>query len=216
MITQPAKGRRPVEAIQHRTKVSAELERRVRKALTKLVKTGAPFTVEDVCNLACVGKTFIYDKRRAELTNAVLAARDASQRSAITTAEEDIDTKTASWRERATNAEALAKELRAVVKERDARIAELTGQLYDPEGSHLADQNAELRKLVQNLKECACLPLHRIERGSVRQRVNTMNLMQPRKYRKTIWKIQRLLERQQKNGWSYISHAAEGFVSGHD
>ncbi|MAS04591.1 MAG: hypothetical protein CL534_07830 [Ahrensia sp.] len=153
MITQPAKGRRPVEAIQHRTKVSAELERRVRKALTKLVKTGAPFTVEDVCNLACVGKTFIYDKRRAELTNAVLAARDASQRSAITTAEEDIDTKTASWRERATNAEALAKELRAVVKERDARIAELTGQLYDPEGSHLADQNAELRKLVQNLNQ---------------------------------------------------------------
>jgi hypothetical protein len=150
--TQPKRLRRkPVEAIEHRTKLSAELELRVRKALTKLVKTGAPFTVEDVCNLACVGKTFIYDKRRAELTSAVLAARDASQREVMTTAERDIDAKTASWRERTMNAESLAKELRAFVKERDARIAELTGQLYDPEGSHLADQNAELRKLVQTL-----------------------------------------------------------------
>lgn len=38
-------SRRPIEAIEHRSRVSAELEQRVRKALTKLVKTGAPFTV---------------------------------------------------------------------------------------------------------------------------------------------------------------------------
>ncbi|MCB0951091.1 MAG: hypothetical protein KDB44_17825, partial [Mycobacterium sp.] len=30
-------------------------------ALTKLAKTGAPFTIENVCHLAGVGKTFIYD-----------------------------------------------------------------------------------------------------------------------------------------------------------
>jgi len=51
------------------------------------------------------------------------------------------------------NAEALAKQLRSIVKERDARIAELTGQLYDPEGSHLSDKNAELRKLVETLSK---------------------------------------------------------------
>ena len=34
----------------------------MRKALAKLTKTGAPFTIENVCNLAGVGKTFIYDK----------------------------------------------------------------------------------------------------------------------------------------------------------
>lgn len=146
-------GRRPVEAIEHRTKLSNELENRVRKALTKLVKTGAPFTVEDVCNLACVGKTFIYDKRRADLTATVLAARDASQANAMVKAENGIDVKNSGWRERAMNAESLAKELRCVVKERDARIAELVGQLYDPEGSHLADQNAELRELVQTLNK---------------------------------------------------------------
>ena len=149
----PRASRRPVEAIEHRSRVSAELEQRVRKALTKLVKTGAPFTVEDVCNLACVGKTFIYDKRRAELKKAVLAARDASQDDLLKRTEGDLDARSNSWRERAMNAEALAKQLRSIVKERDARIAELTGQLYDPEGSHLADKNAELRKLVETLSK---------------------------------------------------------------
>ena len=149
----PRASRRPVEAIEHRSRVSAELEHRVRKALTKLVRTGAPFTVEDVCNLACVGKTFIYDKRRAELKKAVLAARDASQNDLLKRTEDHLDAKNNSWRERAMNAEALAKQLRSIVKERDARIAELTGQLYDPEGSHLADKNAELRKLVETLSK---------------------------------------------------------------
>ncbi|WP_425005034.1 hypothetical protein [Mycolicibacterium sp. S3B2] len=37
--------RRPVEMIEHRATTSAECEQRVRKALTKLTKTGAPFTV---------------------------------------------------------------------------------------------------------------------------------------------------------------------------
>ena len=66
-------------------------------------------------------------------------------------AEQHHERETASWRERALNAEALAKTLRATVKERDARIADLTGQLYDPDGNHLADENAELRKLVLTL-----------------------------------------------------------------
>lgn len=149
----PRASRRPIEAIEHRSRVSAELEQRVRKALTKLVKTGAPFTVEDVCNLACVGKTFIYDKRRAELKKAVLAARDASRDDLLKRTDDDLAAKNNSWRERAMNAEALAKQLRSIVKERDARIAELTGQLYDPEGSHLADKNAELRKLVETLSK---------------------------------------------------------------
>ncbi len=149
----PRASRRPIEAIEHRSRVSAELEQRVRKALTKLVKTGAPFTVEDVCNLAAVGKTFIYDKRRAELKKAVLAARDASRDDLLKRTADDLDAKNNSWRERAMNAEALAKQLRSIVKERDARIAELTGQLYDPEGSHLSDKNAELRKLVETLNK---------------------------------------------------------------
>jgi hypothetical protein len=74
-MSQPSKRRRPVEAIAHRTSKSADCEQRVRKALPKLVKTGAPFTVENVCDLAGVGKTFIYDKRHPELTKTVRSTR---------------------------------------------------------------------------------------------------------------------------------------------
>lgn len=152
-MTSELSRRRPVEAIAHRTTASIDCERRVRRALTKLAKTGTPFTVENVCNLAGVGKTFIYDKRRPELTQAVLAARDASQCALVAQAECRIDNATASWRERAINAEALAKSLRTAIKERDHRISDLTGQLYDPEGNHLAENNAELRRLLVTLSE---------------------------------------------------------------
>jgi hypothetical protein len=143
--------RRPIEAIEQRTRRSIECQERVRKALAKLAKTGAPFTVENVCNLAGVGKTFIYDKRHPELTRTVLAARDASQAAKAMRPDEELHKGTASWRERAINAEALSKTLRAAVKERDARIADLIGQLYDPDGTHLADENARLRDLVLTL-----------------------------------------------------------------
>lgn len=164
---QPVKRRRPVEAIAQRTSRGADCERRVRNALAKLVKGGAPFTVENVCDLAGVGKTFIYDKRRPELTKAVLAARSASQTALTTRAEERLDSDATSWRERALNAEALAKSLRNVIRERDARIGDLTGQLYDPDGTYLADQNTELRELVvalnQNLRNAE------IENGKLRR-----------------------------------------------
>ncbi|WP_235621845.1 hypothetical protein [Mycobacteroides abscessus] len=145
--------RRPVEAIEHRTRRSIECERRVRNALARLAKTGVPFTVENVCDLAGVGKTFIYDKRRPHLTKAVLAARDTSQAVLAEKTARKVDDQTASWRERAINAEALAKSLRAKIKERDDRISDLTGQLYGPEGNHLAEHNAELRQLVATLNE---------------------------------------------------------------
>lgn len=176
MTTEHPRRRRPVEAIEQRANRSAECERRVRKALTKLAKTGAPFTVENVCDLAGVGKTFIYDKRRPELTNAVLLARDTSQAAAAAQAEQRLDNEAASWRERALNAEALAKSLRATVKERDAQIGDLTGQLYDPDGNHLAERNTELRQLVvtlnQNLRS-AELEITRLRRSLDASRANT-------------------------------------------
>lgn len=147
------KHRRPVEAIEQRTRRSAECEQRVRKALAKLTKTGAPFTIENVCDLAGVGKTFIYDRSHPELTKMVLHARDVSQATNTRHAEQQLDKDTASWRERALNAEALAKTLRVAVKERDARLADLTGQLYDPDGIHLADENARLRNLILTLNK---------------------------------------------------------------
>jgi protein-disulfide isomerase-like protein with CxxC motif len=152
-VTSEPKKRRPVEAIARRSITSLDCERRVRKALTKLTKAGAPFTVENVCELAGVGKTFVYDKRRPELTRAVLAARDASQRTNIEGVQRSCDHDAGSWRERAINAEALAKFLRTAIKERDERISDLTGQLFDPEGNHLAEHNTELRRLLATMSE---------------------------------------------------------------
>jgi hypothetical protein len=106
-----------------------------------------------VCDLAGVGKTLIYDKRHPELTKMVLHARDASQVTVAHRAEQRLDDGTASWRERALNAEVLARTLRAAVKERDGRIADLTGELYDPDGAHLADENARLRDLILTLNK---------------------------------------------------------------
>jgi chromosome segregation ATPase len=99
------------------------------------------------------GKTFIYDKRRPELTKAVLTARNAAHANASLRAEQRVDDETTSWRERALNAEALAKSLRATITERDARISDLTGQLYDPDGNYLAERNAELRELNRTLNQ---------------------------------------------------------------
>jgi hypothetical protein len=145
------KRRRPIEAIEQRSRRSVECEQRVRKAPAKLVKTRASFTVENVCDLAGVGKTFIYDKRHPELTKMVLTARDAPQITVTRRAEQRLDENTASLRERAINAEALARTLHAAVNERDAHIADLTGQLYNPDGTHLADENKRLRDLIVTL-----------------------------------------------------------------
>ncbi|KIU17670.1 MULTISPECIES: hypothetical protein [Mycolicibacterium] len=146
-----------MEAIEKRAHRSIECEQRVRKALSRLTKTGIPFTVKDVCDLAGVGKTFIYDPRHPELTQAILDARNASQIAVTTRAEDRVDGRTSSWRERAINAEGLAKKLKADLAERDSRIADLIGQLYDPDGVHLVDENARLRGLLavanQNLKD---------------------------------------------------------------
>lgn len=150
MSDKSTRTRRPIEAIESRTRRSAECERKVLTALTKLARTGAPFTVENVCDLAGVGKTFIYDKRRPELTQAVLTARDASQ-APVDELGADPDGDTRSWKERAINAEALAKSLRAKIREQDSRISDLAGELFDPQGHHLAEQNSELRSLVQTL-----------------------------------------------------------------
>lgn len=138
-------SRRPVEAIASRNQRSAECEARVRKAVAKLTKTGLPFTIEDVCLRAAVGKTFIYDKKHPELTQLVINARDTSQLNNARKAEEADASQVISWRTRAFNAESRVKQLRLQVSTHDARISDLTGQLFDPEGNHLADENARLR-----------------------------------------------------------------------
>lgn len=143
--------RRPVEAIESRNRRSVDCEDRVRKAVAKLSRTGLPFTVEDICRRAEVSKTFIYDKKRPGLTKLVLNARDTSQHSSRTRANEEDAAAAGAWRERALNAEGRVKELRAVIRQQDAQISDITGQLFDPEGNHLAEENARMRAQIEVL-----------------------------------------------------------------
>lgn len=143
--------RRPVEAIESRNRRTAECEERVRKTVSKLARTGLPFTVEEVCRRADVGKTFIYDKKRPELTKLVLSARDTSQLAIRKRIGEEDQAQTASWQARALNAEAEVKEQRALIRQQDAYISDLAGQIFDPEGNHLADENARLRAANETL-----------------------------------------------------------------
>lgn len=145
--------RRPIEAIESRNQRAVECEDRVRKAVAKLTKTGLPFTVEEICRRADVGKTFIYDKKRPGLTKLVLTARDTSQLATRARVTEQDLADTASWRERALNAEARVKDLRAILRQQDAHIGDLTGQLFDPDGNHLAEENARLRGLIDTLSQ---------------------------------------------------------------
>lgn len=85
----PKTPRRPVEAIETRSQRSIECEQKVRKTVARLIKTGLPFTVEEVCRRSGVGKTFIYDKRHPELTRLVVNARDTSQHTAQAAADDD-------------------------------------------------------------------------------------------------------------------------------
>ncbi|MBY8863975.1 hypothetical protein K7711_46455 [Nocardia sp. CA2R105] len=145
--------RRPVEAIDQRSRTGTDCEKRVRRALTKLAKNGAPFTIENVCDLAGVGRTFIYDKRRPELTRTVLGGPGRFPSYQRRARQQALDADAASWRERSLNAEALVTSLRAAIKDRDARISDVTGQLYNPEGNHHIDENAKLRTLPVTLNE---------------------------------------------------------------
>jgi hypothetical protein len=84
----------------------------------------------------------------------LLAARDASQNGSVTPAAQNNNKDIALWRERAIIAEALAKNLQAAVKDRDAKVRGLIGQLYDPEGRHRGEENAKLRELVISVDKC--------------------------------------------------------------
>ncbi len=142
-------GRTPVEAIESRRSVSEEARRDVDKALAKLVKAGTPFTVADVTRVSGRGRTLIYEDK--DLKEKVLAARKASQAKPAKAATTAHDAREASWKERAQQAEALAKELHRTIKERDQRIADLQAAVRDPDGVLLVDRLSEKEALINRL-----------------------------------------------------------------
>lgn len=145
------KGRRPIEAIETQLSRSAQARQDVEKALARLIKAGAPFTVADVMRLSGRGRTMIYEQE--DLKEKVLKARDASKAARAETNLADHDKRESSWKERAQQAECLAKSLHETIKQRDQRIAELQALLRDTDGVLLAVRLEEKDDLIVRLQK---------------------------------------------------------------
>lgn len=142
--------RRPAEAIDKRQQTSAAMVRQVQQTIKRLAQTGAPVTRANVVRLSGVSRTFTYENEQAnELIQEAIARTRAD---AIHSAEERAQGETNSWRERALNAEEQIRVLRSDVKQARAQIADLLGQLRDPDGTWLAEERDRLRDENRDLR----------------------------------------------------------------
>ncbi|MCV7008852.1 hypothetical protein PJN38_24875 [Mycobacterium kansasii] len=157
--------RQPKEAIESRQSDSTAAHDAVRRALHRLINTGAPFKVTDVIKLSGRSKSFIYahDGRKnadgtpvcelctcaeGSLKIIVQGAAEVSRGEAAAAATVRHEAHQASYRERAKQAEALAKQLHQQIRERDSVIRDLRAQLRAPDGTLLADK---LRQMTKDL-----------------------------------------------------------------
>jgi hypothetical protein len=140
----PRPAPRPEQAIAARHRAAEAKTASVGKAIKTLARTGAPVTCAGVARLAGVSRSFLYenDQARALITTAQARtqARTAGTVPAATSQQE------ASWRERALNAEQRARDLHHELTAQRHLTAGLLGQLRQPDGTWLADENTRLRQ----------------------------------------------------------------------
>lgn len=138
----PVPRARPEPAIQARRRDVARKLAAVDKAVKTLGRTGAPITRAGVAQLAGVSRSFTYEN-----TDANQLITQAQQRSR-TRAGDRVDTLTgqqeASWRERALNAEDHNRQLRHELADERRLLAELLGQLRDPDGTWIENDRKRL------------------------------------------------------------------------
>lgn len=135
--------RRPAEAIDKRQQTSAAMVEQVQRAIKRLAQTGAPITRANVIRLSGVSRTFTYENEQAN--GLIQEAISRTHATAAQAAEERVQGEANSWRERALNAEEQIRVLRAEVKQGRTQIADLLGQLRDPDGTWLAEERDRLR-----------------------------------------------------------------------
>jgi chromosome segregation ATPase len=140
---------RPEQAIDARRRSAQAKAAAVDKALKTLARSGAPITRAAVARAAGVSRSFTYENPQARdriaEAQAKTQARAADHRGNNTAQQE------ASWRERALNAE---DQLRNTSKELAAQrrfVADLLGQLRDPDGTWIAEERARLHQQNEQL-----------------------------------------------------------------
>ena len=148
----PGRGGHPNphrQAIDARKRAVTAKVAAVQKGIKALGRTGAPITRSGVATLAGVSRSFTYQNETAN--SLITGAQSTSQaratgRIATATAQQE-----ASWHERALNAEDRARDLRRELTHQRQLVADLLGQLREPDGTWLEDDRNRLREENERL-----------------------------------------------------------------
>jgi chromosome segregation ATPase len=129
---------------------------RVHEAITRLRREKTPVSVAAVARRASVSRTFVYTNPDAK-TAVAKAIRESGDRRSRLHAEAD-DSREATWRERALNAEDALKNALAEILAQRNRLSELLGRIRDLEAEwtqddveRIATENTTLKERVRQL-----------------------------------------------------------------
>jgi len=140
---------RPTHAIETRHRDAAAKLAAVRKAVKTLGRTGAPIKRTDITHLAGVSRSFTYQNEDADAL--IVAAQSRSQTRLVGQLRAVTAQQEASWRERALHAEDRARNLNNELGQQRQLVADLLGQLRDPDGTWLEHERGRLREENERL-----------------------------------------------------------------
>jgi chromosome segregation ATPase len=128
--------------------------RRVRDTIVRLRRENTPVSVVAVARRAGVSRTFLYTNADAKTAVAEAIREAVDQRSRLLV--EADNSREATWRERALNAEDALKAAHAEIRAQRTRIGELLGQIRDLEMDQdavqrISTENATLKQRVRQL-----------------------------------------------------------------
>jgi len=140
---------RPDKAIDARRRAAAAKVTAVEKAVKTLGRAGAPITRAGIAQLAGVSRSFTYENDQAR---AMITEAQARTQARVTDRDETMTAQQeASWRERALNAEDQIRTLRRELTIQRRLVADLMGQLRQPDGTWVEDDRNRLRDQNEHL-----------------------------------------------------------------
>lgn len=157
-MTAPAQPEAPrtAAALAARRRETQSAIGRVHDAIARLRREKSPVSVAAVARRAGVSRTFLYTNQDAKTAVAKAIRESGDQRSRLL-AEAD-DSREATWRERALNAEDALKTAHAEILAQRTRIGELLGRIRDLEAEWTQDdvqriitENGTLKQRVRQL-----------------------------------------------------------------
>jgi hypothetical protein len=139
----------PSRAIDARQRDAAAKLAAVSKAVKAIGCTGVAITRADIARLAGVSRSFTYQNQAAHTL--ITAAQQRCQTQAGARVHAVTAQQEASWRERALNAEDQIRALNRELGKQRQLVADLLGQLRDPDGTWLEHDRTRLREENQRL-----------------------------------------------------------------